>query len=435
MKGTQDTIFVWIGLWLLLGLVQVSNADVAPGDVIDKSSWQKAEGLLPESVLNWVKNGEYVVNVGSLNYDPSENFPDYAFENMEKNRGKYAVNEKDEMIDVQTGKIAEDIVGIPFPKIDPNDPKAATKIIYNSKVVRLLQGSGRWPGMLAHSLSRSRVQRTMEIHMKVSSFLGWPGTKDLPNPNHYQELVLYRVNSPYDLAGTAVLLWRYLGRKQDMTYAYVPAIRRVRRMSPANRSDAMFGSDFSTDDSGYAGYDGKVPFFTWRLVEEGEMLGMFYGADLVPCRPNEFGELAAETASHVLRFGFQREGWTAAAWTPTNVIYVRRPVWIIQCHANDPFYNFGKQLLWVDKETFCGYYKQIFDHSGENWKTWYQIWGATENDDKTFRVPLPISASIVDDRTRHATIFESWHPRSPSVYFTKDSLDVFSLAGFQRFCK
>ena len=55
-----------------------------------------------------------------------------------------------------------------------------------------------------------------------------------------------RANSPYDMAGTAVLTWRYRDPKaEDNSFAYVPAIRRVRRMTPANRSDAMMGSDMA----------------------------------------------------------------------------------------------------------------------------------------------------------------------------------------------
>ena len=36
-------------------------ADVVPGETIDKSNWQKVEGLLPDPVLNYVKKGDYII--------------------------------------------------------------------------------------------------------------------------------------------------------------------------------------------------------------------------------------------------------------------------------------------------------------------------------------------------------------------------------------
>lgn len=40
---------------LVVASVHAARADVAPGDVIDKTNWEKAQGLLPEPVLDWVK--------------------------------------------------------------------------------------------------------------------------------------------------------------------------------------------------------------------------------------------------------------------------------------------------------------------------------------------------------------------------------------------
>ncbi len=422
-------------LWLVLCLASHARTDVAKGDLIDKSNWQKSEGLLPDSVLDWVRAGQYTIPVGELEYPLRESFPNYVLEHMDANATRYTLNEEDEIVDTKTGKVADEIVGLPFPKIDPEDPKAAVKIIYNGVMVRLCQGSGVWPGMLAHYINRSRIEKDVDIHMKVGAYIGYPQAKEVANPDRLEEQVLFRVNTPYDLAGTAVLLWRYLGAKQDVTFGYVPAIRRVRRMSPANRSDAMFGSDFSVDDAGYAGYDGKVPYFNWRLVGQGEVLGMFGFTHRYPARRNEKGEVITETQVRPLKYGFNSPGWAGAIWAPLNVTYVKRPVYIIECEAKDPFYNYGKQTLWVDKEIYCGYYKKINDHSGEYWKTWYNIWAVNETPDKTFRIPYFVSVNMIDEKAEHATVFELWNEHCPSILHSKEGFDMFSLAGFQAFCK
>ncbi len=277
-------------LWLVLCLASHARTDVAKGDLIDKSNWQKSEGLLPDSVLDWVRAGQYTIPVGELEYPLRESFPNYVLEHMDANATRYTLNEEDEIVDTKTGKVADEIVGLPFPKIDPEDPKAAVKIIYNGVMVRLCQGSGVWPGMLAHYINRSRIEKDVDIHMKVGAYIGYPQAKEVANPDRLEEQVLFRVNTPYDLAGTAVLLWRYLGAKQDVTFGYVPAIRRVRRMSPANRSDAMFGSDFARDDGGYVGYDGKIMDFDWKLLGTKEVLAPFLGLKPLRCVQNADGE-------------------------------------------------------------------------------------------------------------------------------------------------
>ena len=72
MKETRNLGIFLICFSLLLCLTPPANADVVPGDVIDKTNWQKVEGLLPESVLNWVKKGEFILNIGELQWDPND---------------------------------------------------------------------------------------------------------------------------------------------------------------------------------------------------------------------------------------------------------------------------------------------------------------------------------------------------------------------------
>ena len=80
-------------LLLTLWFVSFSNlpvsADVEPGDVLDTTNWEKIEGLVPDSVLNWVKKGEFVLQVEKLNYEPLDIFPDFQMKAFETNLGMY----------------------------------------------------------------------------------------------------------------------------------------------------------------------------------------------------------------------------------------------------------------------------------------------------------------------------------------------------------
>ena len=67
--------------------------------------------------------------------------------------------------------------------------------------------------------------------------------------------------------GTAALTWRYRdASKRDSAWTYVPALRRVRAVTPSNRSDGFLGSDMSQDDGPF--FDGKPEDFTWKLKEK-----------------------------------------------------------------------------------------------------------------------------------------------------------------------
>ena len=60
---------------LIVASVPVARADVVPGDVIDKTNWEKAQGLLPEPVLDWVKKGDFILDIHALKYRPLDSFP------------------------------------------------------------------------------------------------------------------------------------------------------------------------------------------------------------------------------------------------------------------------------------------------------------------------------------------------------------------------
>ena len=131
MKTKKRLLAFIISVCLLGGIPAIASADVAPGDLIDKSNWEKVEGLLPPSVLGWVKTGDIVVNVVELEYDPAEYMNPVAKASMEANKGKYDLDANLLFVDKATGKFPEYIEGIPFPSVDEKDPRAAAKLVYN----------------------------------------------------------------------------------------------------------------------------------------------------------------------------------------------------------------------------------------------------------------------------------------------------------------
>ncbi|MEW6440973.1 MAG: DUF1329 domain-containing protein [bacterium] len=433
MKTLGRLSLLFLGCWLVTAAPSVS-ADVAPGDIIDKTSWQKAEGLLPGPVLNWVQKGDFIMEIGELNYKPADYFPPFAKEAMQTNLGKYGLGEDDGIIEAATGKAPERLVGLPFPQIDPDDPKLAIKLMQNNHYMQYLPGNLRFPyqGIFVDR-SRGYDKETEAVWLQMAMD-GYPGAAELPNPERVEKYAITRILKPYDVAGTAVMLWRFLDpTKLDLSFGYVPAIRRVRRMSPANRSDAFMGSDFAVDDAN--GYDGKVSAFSWKVLRKQEALLAFLDKDPIRIVQNEQGEWLTTPQIKPVIHGYQKEGWQGAPWAPTNLIWTKRSVYVLEMIPKDPYYNYGPQELWVDTELYGAAYKVIHDKSRAYWKTFFISSMGCESADKKMMFTSLATQQVVDDRADHSSIIEDASPRNIWAFYAIMDPNDFSLSGFQKFCK
>ena len=347
------------------------SADVVPGDVIDKTNWQKAEGLLPDPVLNWVKKGDFVLNIGELGFDPRQIHPEYVLKALETNRGKYDIDNDGGIIDKASGTLAKFILGLPFPELTPDDPKVVQKLMYNHQYMQHIYGNFRFDFQLMW-VGRSGFEREVEAQWLSAPLTSYPKARDLPNPDGIEKYAILVVKKPYDLAGTAIMTWRFISPKlEDNTFGYIPAIRRVRRMSPANRSDTFVGSDECVDDAN--GYDGKVSAFDWKLIRAQEALIPLLDTRVFPFVQNAQGEWVTTKDMKPVVYGFQKQGWTGAPWAPTNLVWVKRPVYVIEMTPKDRFYNYGIHYIWSSLDTYATTYKVIYDRSGKYWKTLYMI--------------------------------------------------------------
>jgi hypothetical protein len=287
-------------------------------------------------------------------------------------------------------------------------------------------------------LYHKKYDRQVQIQYWMYSYLGAPTSAEVDNPRDYENISLILVTDPFDMAGTAMMTWRFQTDKPDTLFGYVPAIRRVRRMTPAGRSDSLFGTDFVRDDGNWTGFDGKISEFNWKLLGEREMLAEFLSIDVVKAVRNERGAWKAEdNGPEKPVFGYEKNGWQGAAWWNTKAVWVKRPVWVIEGTAKNPYYNYGKMIFYIDKELHIGYWKEIYDRSGKYWKTNSMSAFFMESEDKSFRANLIGYWRIVDEIKNHATLVLQ-HVDDEFTWTLEDKTvtpDYFSLAGFQKLCK
>ncbi|MEQ8659516.1 MAG: DUF1329 domain-containing protein, partial [Gammaproteobacteria bacterium] len=77
--------------------------------------------------------------------------------------------------------------------------------------------------------------------------------------------------APFDISGTAFLILRYTDpRKADDSWAYIPSLRRVRRISVEVKSDSLLGTDHTLED--FYGFNGRPLEHEWEYVGTARML-------------------------------------------------------------------------------------------------------------------------------------------------------------------
>jgi hypothetical protein len=71
--------------------------------------------------------------------------------------------------------------------------------------------------------------------------------------------------SPFDIRGTAFIIYRYADpRREDDGWAYIPNLRRVRRISAEVKSDSLLGTDHTLED--FYSFSGRELEWHWRFL-------------------------------------------------------------------------------------------------------------------------------------------------------------------------
>lgn len=266
------------------------------------------------------------------------------------------------------------VAGLPFPLVDENDPDAAVKLMFNFENRILVDdldarnfdcdtGSIGTEGPM-------RVERRFILgHFRRLYHVGrlyhepihtWP----TPDGVRYRE-ALYPILEPFDLKGVGITYNRYLApSRQDDSWLYYPLLKRVRRLSTAARSEALFGQD--TDIDSYGGFAGNPAWMAWRMLGRKRLLGSLHGRNF-PAR------WAAGSAD----FMFDD------TWEP-------RDVYVIEGRSKLPGYAYSRRVIYIDRESFVIPYTELYDQNGELWKAWV-------NQFKLGRKPRPDAVRVVYD--------------------------------------
>ncbi len=358
-----------------------AGTEVAPGlkvgDVLDSSNAAAAKDLLPPEVLKHYEKNEYRNPIGS--WPDGIVHWDRSFEEATKeNVGKYE-------IDPATGTILETsthqqpayVYGLPFPQIDlTGDPQAGIKAAWNT--INNFWNNGSYHFLTSLVWASPKGADRESVQDATFAFYENQNPKyRFPNPANYAWQSISVAATPADLQGTAALTYRYRDpAKRDSVWTYVPALRRVRAVSPANRSDGLLGSDLSQDDGSF--FEGKIEDFVWTTVGIREGL-RFADADSIkgeggPPKWVEGGGWRDVWEKKRPAAGYQMADWKGAAWAPVSAVLVKKKFIVVNGVPRDKYYLYGRIELWIDTDTWIGAFNRKFSWKDELLNT-YQVEG------------------------------------------------------------
>ncbi len=367
---------------LLVLAAASAGAQVNPGDTINKSSADKVKDLVSPGVY-WCAQHGWPMKIIAPQPIPQRK----AFVEATE---KYSSQVK---LTPDGLGLLNYVAGRPFPTIDTNDKFAPIKIMHNfSMQVTMddldLRNFDADTGPISEDRPLQVERHFLIDHFRRLAYIGRLYVDPKPTMEnkegfHYKE-TLHPLIEPFDLKGVGFTYYRYTDpAKQDDSWLYLPSLRRVRRLSTAQRSDALFGQD--TDQDSYGGYAGQIAWMDWKLLGEKDALAAMHTTPF----PVKWADGAADWA-------FDGE-------------WEKRPVYIVEGASKLPQYAYSKRVLYVDKESFAIPYSDMYDRGGQLWKVWVNNFtyrkeafpgAAMKYDEITPMIP---SIVMVDMQLQHAT--------------------------------
>lgn len=152
-------------------------------------------------------------------------------------------------------------------------------------------------------------------------------------------------HEPFDIRGTAFIIYRYSDPlRADDAWAYVPSLRRVRRISVETKSDSLLGTDHTLED--FYSFSGRVLDWNWKFLGYKQIL-------------------------HVLNSKFLDSHYGGPKGIiPNNDRWELRNYAVVERTPKNPRHPYSAVIMLWDTATFEPSYSMAWDKKGKLWKFW-----------------------------------------------------------------
>ena len=322
-KGMIYFLFLLL-IFTLEGTLIAQEKKIVPGVVITKDNLDEylpeLEKLLPQpaqvTYLYGLRQGWITMPVKEYEPLPLSQFTKVGLANADKG---FAVGKNNVFI----GKWER---GSPFPH-----PKTGAELAWSIFRRRTHRDGLKWPADFHLFTPKGKLERSFAwvLHKRWWSGRCYydPMPEEPGNNMRLDSKESIIITKPFDVKGFCHLRIRYEGlEKDDDVYAYLPALRRIRRLTGSDLTDPLLGSDCIPDD-----------FEIWRRKLNPKMtFKIGQGSFLQPIYVDDKSKPPYDPSEHY--FCYQCD-------------WVIRPMWVLTIFTNDPDYPTDKRVIWGEKDT------------------------------------------------------------------------------------
>jgi hypothetical protein len=178
----------------------------------------------------------------------------------------------------------------------------------------------------------------------------------LKNPKGYHKGQFLQFVLPPEMNNSRMIVMKFIDESVDYSsYLYYSEFRRIKRISQAERTNAIDGTDMIYDDGNmWDGYLSHNKSYDYQGKK-----------NLLVAR-NQNMKKVTRVAGQAQADGFDME---------------RCNLYVVEVKHKDPNYLYSKRLWYIDPETYMIQYEEIWDQLGQYWKIFMQPTGdvKTEN--------------------------------------------------------
>ncbi len=229
-----------------------------------------------------------------------------------------------------------------------------------------------WNGEAALSIANLRVELLdVDLYnngkfsrsLKLESSRIYPGAVDSAAPKSQLFRERLAIRSPETIAGSAVRSFRFFGLTEDLLWMDSRAIARTFQLTGSNRSDDLFHLPMALDDL-YV-WNGKIENLTATSSSTDKLYLPFAEQEILQGREEGgcifYNQSVEDGGSDSSIESVRISPWATFARTNSLVL---RDVWRLELLSNDSFYQFGRQILLVDKESHLPISRLVYDRAG-----------------------------------------------------------------------
>lgn len=349
------------------------------GQKIDKSNVEQIKEFLPESYVGVYAKPEVwnEPNGFWFTISPYKKYTDT--KGMLEATQKYAptVQVDAQGIITNYGKTA----GMPFPTIDTADPvKAGLQVAWNFD--HNTHGDAwHWYRIGPNVEVRARTERVSNQDMYELYYVSRVDVDPKPdllpsNPKGIRRGYFIHLYKPPEFINTRMFNIRYLDfNKSDDGYMWYSQFRRIRRISTAQRTDTIDGSDLIYDDEFL--WDGHIPRNNYKYIGRKDLL----------CARNQDLKALQRVSGQAMPNGINRER--------VNTI-------VVECVSKDPNYIYKKWVWYIDPESYYIMWKEVYDSLDRFWKCFENWTGDCQSEATGEMKRVIVGTEFMDFQRIHA---------------------------------